>query len=175
MQIIYSTTTSSQRQKIQAVVKDGWQKIGVETEIRAVDPATFLATPDNPGAFVRFPADVQMYLIPFASPFPASYMRRSYAGDQGWNWAQKANNWTGNNIHKWSEPAYDRLYEQVLVERDPETSRLLWQQLNDLIVSSHTVLPITNRNYVTATALGLTGPSPRTFDAETWNIGEWRR
>ena len=98
-----------------------------------------------------------------------------YAGDQSRNWAVKANNWTGTNIHKWHDQEYDRLYEQVLVERDPDRSRLLWQQLNDIVVGSHTVIPITNRSFVTAAALGLVGPSPRTFDSETWNIGEWRR
>ena len=175
MQMLFAATSSTQRQKIQAIVKDGWQKIGVETEIRAVDPTTFLASPDNPGAVVRFPADAQMFGVPFSSPFPSSYMRRYYAGDQSRNWAVKANNWTGTNIHKWHDQEYDRLYEQVLVERDPERSRLLWQQLNDIVVGSHTVIPITNRSFVTAAALGLVGPSPRTFDSETWNIGEWRR
>jgi peptide/nickel transport system substrate-binding protein len=175
MQLLFSSTASAQRQKVQAVVKDGWQKIGVETEIRAVDPATFLASADNPGAAVRFPADAQMFLVPFSSPFPSAYMRRYYAGDGSRNWTQKSNNWTGTNIHKWREPEYDRLYEQVLVERDLERSRLLWQRLNDVLVGSHTVIPVTSRNFVTATAQGLVGPSPRTFDSETWNIAEWRR
>jgi peptide/nickel transport system substrate-binding protein len=102
-------------------------------------------------------------------------MRRYYAGDQSRNWAQKSNAWTGTNINKWREPEYDRLYDQVLLERDTGRSRVLWQQLNDLLVRSHTVLPVVNRNLVAATARGLVGPIPRTFDAETWNIAEWRR
>jgi peptide/nickel transport system substrate-binding protein len=175
MQILFSSTASSQRQKVQAVVKDGWQRIGVETEIRAVDPATFLASGDNPSAVVRFPADAQMFLVPFTSPVSASYMRRYYAGTRSGNWSQKANNWTGTNLHEWRDPAYDRLYDQVMFERDPERGRLLWQQLNDILVDSHTVIPITSRNFVSAATQGLVGPSPRTFDSETWNIAERRR
>ena len=116
-----------------------------------------------------------MFLVPFNSPFPATYMRRYYAGDQSKNWAQKANAWTGTNINKWREPEYDRLYDQVLLERDPGRSRALWHQLNDLLVRSHAVLPVVSRNFVSATARGLIGPTPRAFDAETWNIAEWRR
>jgi hypothetical protein len=37
------------------------------------------------------------------------------------------------------------------------------------------VLPVINRNFVTATASGLVGPAARAFDSETWNIAEWRR
>lgn len=175
MQMVFTTIVSGERQKIQAIIKDGWQKIGVETEIRALDPTTFLAGPDNPASAYRFPADVQMSLFLFSSPFPTFFMRRYYAGANMQNWAQKSNNWTGLNLIKWFDPEYDRLYEQVLAERDPGRSQMLWQRLNDLVVQAHAVIPVVERKFIMAVANGLTGPAPRVFDSETWNIAEWRR
>jgi peptide/nickel transport system substrate-binding protein len=175
MQLLFSSTVSAQRQKVQAVVKDGWERIGVETEIRAVVPSSFLGSPDNPDAAVRFPADALMLTIIYSSPFPAAYMRRYYAGDPSRDWAQRSNQWTGTNIQKWSDPAYDRLYDEVMIERDPERSQTLWHQLNDVLVASHSVIPVVDRSFVSARARGLSGPAPRPFDLETWNIGTWSR
>jgi peptide/nickel transport system substrate-binding protein len=175
MRMLFVSSVSAQRQKVQAVVKDGWQKIGVETEIRAVDPATFFGNPDNPGALARFSADAVMILMPFTSPFPAGIMRRYYGGERSENWAQKSNNWAASNIHKWRDSEYDRVFDEAVGERDSRRSQALWQQVNDILVESHSVLPVVNRNFVSAAGNGLLGPSPRAFDAETWNIAEWRR
>lgn len=175
LRLVFSSTVSQQRQKAQAIVKDGWQRIGVETEIRAIAPAAFLASPDNPDAAVRFPADAMMLTIGYTSPFPAAYMRRYYAGNPPRDWAQRSNHWSGANILKWADPAYDRLYDDVLIERDPVHSRELWRQLNDLLVSSHCVIPMVDRRFVSARANGLSGLSPRPFDVETWNVAAWTR
>jgi peptide/nickel transport system substrate-binding protein len=175
MALVFSSTVSDQRQKVQTVVKDGWRQIGVETEIRAIAPTTFFGSADNPGAVVRFAADAQMLQVPFTSPFPSGFMRRYYAGEQSQNWTQKSNAWTGTNILKWRESEYDRLYDQVLRERDPDRNRALWHQLNDLLVRSHAVIPLISRSIVVAAARGLVGPAPRIFDVETWNIAEWSR
>jgi peptide/nickel transport system substrate-binding protein len=160
---------------VQSIIKDGWQRIGVETEIRAVAPAAFLASPDNPDAVVRFPADAVMLSIIYTSPYPAAYMRRYYAGDRSMDWAQRSNQWSGTNILKWDDPAYNRVYEELLLERDPERGRVLWQRLNDVLVASHSVIPVVDRSFVSARARGLRGPAPRPFDLETWNIGTWTR
>ena len=46
MKVVYQTSINSLRQKEQAIVKDGWQKIGIETELKSVDAGVFLsATP----------------------------------------------------------------------------------------------------------------------------------
>jgi peptide/nickel transport system substrate-binding protein len=175
MMLLLSSTVSAQRQKVQAIVKDGWQRIGVETEIRAVAPAAFLASPDNPDSAFRFPADAIMLTIIYSSPFPAAYMRRYYAGDPARDWAQRANNWSGTNILKWQDRAYDRLYDEVLTERDPERGRALWHRLNDALVGANSVIPVIDRSFVSAKARGLLGPAPGPFDLETWNIATWTR
>ena len=37
MKVLFQTTVNSLRQKEQVLVKDGWQKIGIETELKPVD------------------------------------------------------------------------------------------------------------------------------------------
>ena len=40
MKVVFQTSINSLRQKEQAIVKDGWQKIGIETELKSVDAAS---------------------------------------------------------------------------------------------------------------------------------------
>src|SRR5439155_6436683 len=55
MKVVFQTATNSLRQKEQAIVKDGWQKIGIETELKSVDAGIFFASdPSNPDIFPRF-------------------------------------------------------------------------------------------------------------------------
>ena len=102
-------------------------------------------------------------------------MRRNYAGDQSWNWAQKANNWAGRNFMKWKSEEYDKLYDQVLVEPNLDKAATMWQQLNELVVKNYISVPLVDRTYSSGKAKNLTGPSLRTFDSESWNIGEWKK
>src|SRR5207249_479582 len=41
MKMTYATSVNSLRQKEQALVKDGWQKIGVEVELKAIDQSVY--------------------------------------------------------------------------------------------------------------------------------------
>ena len=59
----------------QAVIKDGWQKLGIETELKAIEANSYFASASNPDAVIRFQADVVMLTVPFTSPFPAALMR----------------------------------------------------------------------------------------------------
>src|SRR3712207_1190519 len=137
MKVLYVTSINSLRQKEQAIVKDGWQKIGIETELKSVDAGVyFSSSPTNPDTYAHFYVDVMMFTSTFESPFPASYMKRFYAKDPARDWAQKANNWAPQNFLKWKSDEYDRLYDQAAIELDPEKTRQLWVQMNDLVVAS---------------------------------------
>ena len=81
MKVVFQTSINSLRQKEQAIVKDGWQKIGIETELKSVDAGIFFASdPSNPDIFARFSVDTQMFTSTFDSPFPVGYMNRFYTG-----------------------------------------------------------------------------------------------
>jgi peptide/nickel transport system substrate-binding protein len=174
LKIVFATTVSSLRQKEQAIIKDGWSKIGVETELKAVDSGAYFSTAaNNPDAVIRFVADVEMFTIPFTSPFPAALMKRFYGRDRGRDWAQKSNEWAPANIVKWDDAEYDSVYEHVLTETDPDQARALWRRLDELVVTSDVAIPLVDRHFVAAKVAALRGPAPRAFDVETWNVADW--
>jgi peptide/nickel transport system substrate-binding protein len=67
------------------------------------------------------------------------------------------------------------LYDEVMVERDPERSRALWHRLNDVLVESHSVIPVIDRSFISARSRGLRGPAARPLDLETRNVAAWTR
>jgi peptide/nickel transport system substrate-binding protein len=174
LKVVFATTVSSLRQKEQAIIKDGWQKIDIDTELKAVESSSYFSTAtNNPDALVQFGADVEMFTIPFTSPFPAALMKRFYGRDHARDWAQKANEWSPANISKWDDPEYNRVYEQVLTETDPGRARDLWRRLDELVVTASVAIPLVDRRFVAAKVTALNGPSPRAFDVETWKVSEW--
>jgi peptide/nickel transport system substrate-binding protein len=175
MSMQFVTTVSALRQKEQAIIKAGWQQLGIDAQLKSVDAGVFFSSdPSNPDTSSHFYADVQMLNFAFVSPFPVSYMRRFYAGDRARDWAQKANNWTGSNVMKWQDEQYDRLYEQVGTDADATRRQEIWTALNDIVVGSHAVIPLVNRKVAAGKSRRLVGPEPRAFDQETWNIADWR-
>jgi len=177
MKVVYQTSINSLRQKEQAIVKDGWQKIGIETELKSVDAGVFFSSdPGNPDIFARFSTDVQMFTSTFDSPFPVGYMNRFYTGaDPARTWGQKSNNWSGRNFLKWKNEEFDKLFDQVLVEQNPEKAATMWQQLNDLVVKDYASVPLVDRKLADGKSKQLTGPDLRPFDNLTWNIADWKK
>jgi peptide/nickel transport system substrate-binding protein len=177
MKVVLVTSINSLRQKEQAIIKDGWAKIGVETELKSVDAGVYFSSdPNNPDTYPHFYADVLILSSSPDSGFPVQYMGRFYTGkDQDRNWAQKANNWAGRNFMKWKSEEYDKLYDQVLVEPNLDKAATMWQQLNELVIKNFISVPLVDRTFSSGKAKGLTGPSLRTFDSESWNIGEWKK
>jgi peptide/nickel transport system substrate-binding protein len=176
MKVLLTTSINSLRQKEQAVIKDGWQKIGIETELKSIDAGVYFAsTPGNPDTFQSFIADAQMFTSTFDSPFPVGYMNRWYAKDPARDWGQKANNWSGRNFGKWKSEEYDRLFDQVMIETDLQKSQQLWAQLNDIIVNNYWSVPLVNRKFTSGKSKSLQGPKLTPFDSESWNIADWTK
>jgi peptide/nickel transport system substrate-binding protein len=176
LKVVYATSINSLRQKVQALIKDGWQKLGIETELKSVDAGVFFSSaPGNPDTTSKFNADVQMFNATFDSPYPASYMKRFYGRDPARDWAQKANNWAPQNYHKWSDDEYNRLYEQAQLEQDPEKNRQIWIRMNDIVVDAHISVPLVERKFASGRAKGLEGTGQSPFDSETHNIADWKK
>ena len=177
MQVTYVTSVNTLRQKEQAIVKDGWAKLGVAVTLQSVDAGVyFSSSPGNNDTAAHFYRDVQMFTNTFTSPFPASYMRQWYSGDPAKDIAQKENNWAGDNYVRWANKEYNQMYDQVLIELDPKKSDALWIKMNDLVVSQAVSLPLIDRRIVSARSKNLDVAQNMTpFDSETRNIAEWRR
>ena len=51
----------------------------------------------------------------------------------------------------------------------------MWQKLNEIVIKDFASVPLVDRAFSSGKAKGLTGPAPRTFDSETWNIADWKK
>ncbi len=177
LQLTYVTSVNTLRQKEQAIVKDGWGKLGAAVTLQSVDAGVFFSSsPGNNDTLAHFYRDVEMFTASFSSPFPTSYMNRFYSGDPAKDIAQKENNWSGRNIMRWVNPEYNKLYDAAQTEMDPKKNDALWIKMNDLVVGQAITLPIIDRRLVSVRAKTLdVGANLSPFDDEPRNVADWRR
>ena len=66
LSILYQTSTNSVRQGTQALIKQMWREIGVETELKNINASVFFGgDPSSPDTYQKFYADIQMYTSSF--------------------------------------------------------------------------------------------------------------
>jgi peptide/nickel transport system substrate-binding protein len=172
MRVLFQTSANSLRQQTQKIIQKSLQDLGVEVELKVIDSSTFFdSDPTNPNTAYHFYADLQMYNDGNPSPDPGSYMQY-LTSDQI---PQKDNNWTGENVGRWRNPDYDALYQQSTTEIDPDQRAQLFIQMNDLVINNFAVIPLVHRARVNGISTSLTGIDPTPWDAELWNIKDWRR
>jgi peptide/nickel transport system substrate-binding protein len=172
LSVTYQAPVSVQRQQIQEIVKRALESIGVEVKLKIVDSSVFFGNdPANPGTRTHFYADMEQFAASNFVPDPGAYMK-SWTCDEI---AQKANNWAGRNVERWCSPEYDALYAQAAREMDPERRRQLFIRMNDMLIDDVVAIPIGRRAEVFGASKGLEGIDLTPWDAETWNIGDWRR
>ena len=106
LSILYQTSTNSVRQGTQALIKQMWREIGVETELRNINASVFFGSdPASPDTYQKFYADIQMYTNNFDGTDPQAYMTGWVCDKIPW----PANQWNGSNISRYCNPAYDAL------------------------------------------------------------------
>jgi peptide/nickel transport system substrate-binding protein len=172
MKLVYQTSINPIRQKTQAIVKKAFEEIGVEMELKAVNAGVFFSSdPGNPDTYAHFYTDIQMYTNGPDAPDPQDWMEEF----SSWQMPQKANNWSGRNITRWSNPKYDALWKQASVELDPVKRAALFIQMNDMVVNEVVVVPIVWRNGVSAVSKKLHGMELTTWDSNLWRISHWYR
>ena len=178
--IRYMTTVNQVRQKIQAVVKDNLEDIGFQIELEQVDSGIFFdSAVGNHQSNSHFYTDINMFTSSVGAPPPVAFMVRWYGGpgDSASEIAQKENDWSGRNIHRWQNDEYDALYEQAQVESDPETIADLFIQMNDLVINNNVVIPLVNVGNKVAYSRTLNEENLAigSFEFEYWNIANWNR
>lgn len=171
MAIVYQTSVNALRQRTQQIVKDGWEKSGIKTELKSIDAGVFFGSdagnPDNIGHFY---ADVQMYNS-LTELDPQGYMRAfvSRFADQ------KANKWAGGNRSRYQNPEYDKLWDQAKAEMDPRKRAQLFVQMNDIVVQNVVHIPLVSAKSVFAHAKNLQNINYTIWDSQYWNIANWTR
>jgi peptide/nickel transport system substrate-binding protein len=177
LRVLYQTSTNAIRQKTQALVQQWWSEIGIETELKNVDAAVYFGSdPASPDTYGKFWADVEMFTSSQASPDPedvlSAYQCIMSNGDI--NISTESTAWAGSNIVRWCSEEYDAAFQEFQsLSGDERMAAAI--ELNDMIVQSHTVLPLVNRASVSAHINSLTGIDPNGWDSELWQIQEWHR
>jgi peptide/nickel transport system substrate-binding protein len=179
LSLTYSTSINSVRQKTQAIIKQAWEEMGIKVQLKQVDAGIFFdSAAGNDQNISHFFDDILMYTSSPSSPYPTDFMVNWYAGADGNNIAQKANDWSGQNYHRYNNPEYDALYEAALVETDQEAAAALFIQMNDILITDVVVVPQVQRAAeVAAVSLTLREENFAWSDFESpyWNVANWNR
>lgn len=172
LSILYQTSTNSVRQATQAIVKQWWQEIGVETELRNIDAAVFFGgDQSSPDTFQKFFADIEMYTNNFDGTDPEKYMA---------NWIcaeipSPENQWLGSNMPRYCNPEYDALVAEMGKTAKLEDRAALAKKMNDMLMQDGAMIPLIHRGGVSAHANSLAGVLMNEWDSELWNIADWKR
>ena len=171
MRVLFQTSTNAVRQDAQALIKQWWEEIGVETELRNIDASVFFGgDPASPDTFQKFYADVEMYTNNFAGVDPQAYMASWLCGDM----PRPQSQWQGSNTHRFCDPAYDALVAEMVRTADLNERGRLAREMNDMLVR-YSIIPLIHRGGVSARAATLEGHRMSDWDSELWNIMDWRR
>lgn len=169
--IDYLTSTNPVRQDTQAIVKQMWAAIGVETNLRNVDAGVFFGGDGNPDGAWRFASDVHMYMDNFTGTDPERYL----AGRICSQIPSAATNWNGANIPRLCNPAYDALVDKLAMTGPMDERAAIVKELNDMLVASGAIMPLVNRADVSGKSKSLDGVRMNSWDSQLWNIAEWSR
>lgn len=173
LHILYQTTVNPIRQDFQALIKDWWTELGVEVELKAIDPGVFFGgDAGSPDTFQKFYADVEMYANNSDNPDPETYLGQY----QCKNAPSPENQWQGENINRFCDPAYDALVAELSTTTDIAKRQEIAKKLNDMVTKdSMTVVPLVHRGTLSAHSLTLGGVEINAWDSELWNIADWYR
>ncbi|WP_417728336.1 peptide ABC transporter substrate-binding protein [Roseovarius sp.] len=173
LSLLYQTSTNAVRQDFQALIKQWWSEIGVETELRNISASVFFGSdPGSPDTFPKFYSDVEMYANNFDGTDPQSYLA-GYTCNKA---PRPETQWQGENINRFCDPAYDELIKELGRTADLEKRGDIAKKLNDMLTKdSYTIVPLVDRGRVSARSNTLGGVELNTWDTELWNAADWYR
>jgi peptide/nickel transport system substrate-binding protein len=169
LKVVFATTVNATRQSTQAIIKEAWAKIGVETELKAITTGKFFG--NDPDSAARFFADVQMFTND-TGPLDASEYLLNWTTSEI---KTRAANWSGGNYERWSNAEYDELFAQLKRETDEAKRNALYVRMNDLLVRDVVVVPLVSRKGLAVFAKTLKGYSTDQGRRWRWDIADWYR
>jgi peptide/nickel transport system substrate-binding protein len=173
LSLLYQTSTNAVRQDFQALIKQWWQEIGVETELKNIDASVYFGgDPGSPDTFQKFYADVEMYANNFDGTDPEAYLAQHTCEKS----PRPETQWQGENINRFCNEEYDALVAELGRTADLEKRGEIGRRLNDMLTKdSYVVVPLVDRGRVSAHSNSLGGVVLNTWDSELWNAADWHR
>jgi len=171
--LLYQTSTNAVRQDFQALIKQWWEEIGVEVELRNLDASVFFGgDPGSPDTFQKFYADVEMYANTFNGTDPQQYLAAYRCGGE----PKPSSQWQGENINRFCDPAYDALIDELARTGDIAKRGEIAKKMNDMLTKdSHTIVGLVHRGRVSGQSNTLGGHVLNVWDSELWDAAEWYR
>ena len=171
LKFLYQTSVNSIRQKAQAVIKQACQKVGIDVELKSITAAVFFSSDvANPDTYGKFWSDMQMYTTTMTQPDAERFMDQYTS----WEISSKANKWQGRNIVRWSSPDYDKAFRAAEIELDPVKRVALYISMNDMVVASQSIIPLSSRPRVRGINLKLVSPLSG-WDLDFSGLQNWYR
>ncbi|GAB4448323.1 MAG: peptide ABC transporter substrate-binding protein [Anaerolineae bacterium] len=172
LKIVSHAASGSLQRQSQRQILDDLAAVGVDVEVKLIDASVYTGAPEtNPDSVFRFQADLQSIDVSTENPDPRAYM-------QFWlcdSIPQKDNGWSGINLGRWCNPDYDDLFFESNVEIDPDKRRDLFIAMNDLQVQDVAMIPLVHLAKVAGVSDGIEGVDLTPWDANLWNVKDWRR
>jgi len=173
LRVQYQTSTNAVRQNTQALIKQWWNEVGIETDLRNISASVFFGgDPASPDTFQKFYSDVQMYTSGSSSTDMEGQMQNYRCGE----WPSPDNNWLGSNILRWCNEEYDAVFEEYVSTGGVEARAEYVIRLNDIMIQDYAQLPLVYRSSASsAVSNSLGGVEINGWDSEMWNIEDWYR
>ncbi|MGO4915578.1 peptide ABC transporter substrate-binding protein [Pseudogemmobacter sp. W21_MBD1_M6] len=173
LSMLYQTSVNAVRQDFQALIKQWWNEIGVEVELRQIDASVYFGgDAGSPDTFQRFYADVEMYANNFDGTDPEAYLA-AYTCDKA---PRPETQWQGENINRFCDPAYDAMVAELGRTGDLAKRGEIAKKMNDMLTKdSYVIVPLVDRGRVSAHSNSLGGVILNTWDSELWNAADWFR
>ena len=172
LNVTYQTSTNAVRQSTQALIKQWWGQIGIETELRNLSASVFFGgDPASPDTYQKFYTDVQMFTSGTAGPDAETFMVRWICGKA----PGPDNGWLGRNVPRHCDAEYDQLFTELTVTGGIEARAELVKAMNDILIENGAIIPLVFRGSVSAHSNSLGGVDMNGWDSEMWNVQDWYR
>lgn len=173
LKLVFQSTTNAVRQQFQAILKQWWNEIGVDVELRSIDPSVFFGSdPGSPDTYQKFYADVEMYADYFMGTDPGTLIAAKTCKQA----PQPATKWQGQNIPRYCDKDYDKLAAELDRTASYEKRGDIVKTLNNMVtVDSNTLVPLVWRGSVEGVSNTLGGDVLNVWDTVLWNVQDWYR
>ena len=171
--LLFQSSTNAVRQDFQALIKQWWNELGIEVELKNVDASVFFGgDAGSPDTFQKFYADVEMYANNFDGTDPEPYLAQYTCSKV----PSPETQWQGENINRFCDPAYDALVVELGRTGEIEKRAELAKKMNDMLTKdSFVVVPLVDRGRNSGQSNMLGGVILNTWDSELWNTSDWFR
>ncbi|EBA09607.1 peptide ABC transporter substrate-binding protein [Sagittula stellata] len=172
LSILYQTSTNAVRQDFQALIKEWWEQIGMEVELRNVDSSVFFGgDAGSPDTFQKFYADVEMYANTFNGTDPQAYLGNGLCDKA----PRPETQWQGENISRFCNEEYDTLWTELTQTADMAKRQEIGRQLSQMAYEKGSMIPLVHRGRLSAHSNSLGGVKLNVWDSELWNVADWYR